>query len=213
MTLVAHFNKIIRVPQSSYGKEGNVDFTRDHIRLIDPDLLWIEPQLDSGISVELEELKGVPWKIDNELFSNAKRNLLFQLHSLSRVHEMLMLASLAEADAYMLLRADLQYLEDIDPAFIEEKIQKDGIDLVTPDWQRWGGLNDRFSFLSGRALTNILNRRRLVGEFSRIHGYIHAEELLHFAAEKAGLTMSYVPYRAERVRGNGRVQFEPFDPN
>jgi hypothetical protein len=210
VTVIAHFNRITAI-NGGYSKERGVDFRKDQVRLVNPDLLWVEQQSDTNIATEMMALDGASWKIDNALFAGAKKNLMHQLHSLSRVRDLITLAGAENADVFCAIRADLQYLDDLDVKRIQDDITLGRADLITPDWQSWGGLNDRFCFFGKTALDHVLGRRALVAGFAREHGYIHAEELLLYAAKTAGLRLGQTKMRAERVRGNGRVQFEPFD--
>jgi hypothetical protein len=209
VTVIAHFNRIGAIT-GKYSKEGGVDFSKDQVRLLNPDLLWVEPQTDAAIATEMLALEGVPWKIETALFSGAKKNLMHQLHSLGRVRDLVTLAGVANADVFCALRADLQYLDDLNVEQVQNDITSGRADLITPDWQRWGGLNDRFCFFGKSALDHVLGRRALVERFAQENGYIHAEELLLHAAKTGNLRLGHTKMRAERVRGNGRVQFEPF---
>jgi hypothetical protein len=211
VTVVAHFNQISKIAQGN-SKEGNVDFTHDRIHLLNADVLWVEPQSDESIRHELQILEGVNWPISTPVFANAKWNLMHQLHSLDRVNTLVHTAGLGNADVFALLRADMQFLDDLDVEAIQRRILSDNIDVITPDWQKWGGLNDRFSFLSRRSIEAIATRRRLVESFAKQHNVIHAERLLLHAAQQGNLNTDFTRMRAERVRGNGHVWFEPFSP-
>ncbi|MGR3371533.1 MAG: hypothetical protein ACU0D1_01925 [Pseudooceanicola nanhaiensis] len=212
VTVVAHFNHIERIG-GDYSREGGVRFDRDRVACLNPDLLWVERQHDAAIATELEGTEGVPWIIDTPLYANSKWNLLHQLHSLSRVADMIDTAGLSGADVFCALRADLQYIDDLDVAGIGGRIASGEADLITPDWQRWIGLNDRFAFLGSRALGPVMRRREAVIGFTHEHGHIHAESLLRDVARDADLKLGFTPMRAERVRGTGWVRHEPFHPH
>ena len=197
VTVVAHFNRITTGP--------------DRIHLLNPDVLWVEPQNKANVATELSLVEGTSWINPDPMLAHFKVNLMHQLHSLSRVHEVLGWTGLQKADVVAALRADLQYLDDLDVAGIQERLMSDRADLITPIWERWrGGLNDRFAFLGPRAVRPVLMRRELVGAFIERNGYIHAEQLMAMAAD--GLRNDFTAMRAERVRANGRVKFEFFTP-
>lgn len=211
ITVIAHFNQIDTIA-GHYSKEGAVAFRRDRISSLNPDILWVERQRDAAIDEEMQQLEGVDWGVRTPLFTGSKKNLMHQLHSLSRVSQLIQMADLHEPVVFALLRADLQYLDDLDVENIQDTLMSGQADIITPDWQKWGGLNDRFAFVSPGAVHTILNRRSLAGEFGRKYGFIHAEKLLLFAAQSANLRHGFTSMRAERVRGTGRVAFESFSP-
>ncbi|MCH7524886.1 MAG: hypothetical protein IIC74_07740 [Bacteroidetes bacterium] len=174
-------------------------------------MLWVEKQNDDRISGELSDLDGIDFQPNSWIFSGLKKNLMHQLHSLSRIMEMIRLANLESAEVFAILRADLQYLDDLDAKKIHDSITQQKVDLITPSWQKWGGLNDRFAFLSPRAIEPVLNRRNLVLDYAQQYGNINPEGLLLLVANKNNPQLDETSMRAERVRGNGRVNFEPFD--
>jgi hypothetical protein len=208
VTLAVHFNQVERIA-GAYSKEGHVRLTKDRMALLNPDLALIEVQSDDHIAGDMAALSGVPWRFDSPLFAGAIRNLCHQLYSLSRVADLVSAAGVSRFDAVLALRADLQFLDDLDPLALLQSLQS-GIDLITPNWQLWGGLNDRFAVLSPRAFQPLFHRRALLPAFARDKGYVHAEELLLYAARQAGLRLGFTPMRAERVRATGRVSFEIF---
>lgn len=211
VTVVAHFNRIDSLP-AGYSGEERVDFTRDRIALLNPDVLWVEPQQDAAIAAEMQALDGIPWSNRAPRWANSKKYLAHQLHSLSRVHELIGMAGLGGADVFAALRPDLQFLDDLDVAGIQRRLMSGEVDFISPDWQKWGGLNDRIGFMHAGALQPVMLRRSQMGPFAAAHGYIQSEPLLRFAVEAAGLRVGFTSLRAERVRGNGRVWFERFEP-
>lgn len=199
VSVVAHFNRIGSGP--------------DRIHLLNPDVLWVEPQDNAAIAAEMAALEGISWIDPDPARAHFKLNLAHQLHSLSRVHELLGMAGLLGADVVAAFRADLQYLDDLDVADIQGRLMAGEADLITPGWEQWrGGLNDRFAFLGPGAVRPVLMRRAMMGPYAAAHGHIQAERLLAFTAAEAGLRLGFTPMRAERVRGNGRVHFEYFPP-
>ena len=211
VTIIAHFNQIDHItgPQS---QESRVRFRQDSIAALNADILWVEKQTDTAISEEMRQLEGINWDINIPLYAGAKKNLMHQLHSLSRVSQLIRMADLQTPDVFALLRADLQYLDDLDVDAIQTALTTGQTDIITPNWQKWHGLNDRFAFVSPDAVHHVLNRRTLVDAFAKTHGFINAERLLLFAAQTFDLRQGFTAMRAERVRGTGRVRFESFDP-
>lgn len=209
VTVVTHFNRIERNADAHSG-ETRVDFSHDNARHLNSDILWMEPQRDASIAADLQTLESLPWISGMAIHDNSKWNLCHQLHSLDRVHDLIHMAGLQDADVFAVLRADLQYLDDLNVADIQQQILSGSADLITPNWMKWSGLNDRFCFLSRDGLTPVLTRRRVLDAYRDASNSIEAEHLLAFTAARAGLKLGYTPMRAERVRGNGRVRHEDF---
>lgn len=85
------------------------------------------------------------------------------------------------------------------------------IDLITPSWHRWGGLNDRFALCSLRgARIYATDRFKNLERRISLIGGLHPESLLHLSAREASLTLAFTGLRAARIRGNGRQQEENF---
>lgn len=210
VTVAVHFNQVERIT-GAYSKEDRARLTQDRMALLNPDLALIEVQSEDHIAADMAGLAGVPWRDDSPLFAGAIRNLCHQLYSLTRVADLVSAAGISRFDAVLALRADLQFLDDLDPEALLAKLRS-GTDLITPNWQLWGGLNDRFAVMSPRAFQSLFHRRTILPAFARAKGYVHAEELLLYAARAADLRLGFTPMRAERVRATGRVCFEILAP-
>lgn len=212
ITLVCHFNLLDNLKH--IGSKGEIsNLSSDNIQLLNPDICLLEKQNYEDIKYHFDSSASIPWKIDTDVFKNATVNLLFQLHSLNRLFELLELTNLDNEPIYLLARSDLQYLEKIPAGDLYNEISSDHSELITPTWQKWGGLNDRFAILNNRAMNCIAGRKKYVEEFVRKFGYLHAEELLLYAAQKNDLRLGYTTLRSERVRSSGKTLFEPFDPH
>lgn len=99
-------------------------------------------------------IRDVPWRFSrlpaalHDRFADAGTGLLHKLHNLSQAHVLMRLASVGKVDVVAALRADLRYLDDLDMDQIAALIGRSEADLITPDWQNRGGLNDRFAFMA-----------------------------------------------------------------
>lgn len=142
------------------------------------------------------------------------KNLVHALHSQKRVG----LAALSwKPDLVIFARPDLLYHDSL--GAVLNDIEKDNLDniispgVTIPDWQHWrGGYNDRFAICAGQAAISAYSQR-----VDMMHRYciemrepIHSESLLRYSLNRAGISVSYMPVRASRVRANGRVQAENF---
>lgn len=206
--IAAHFN----CPQSFHSPrsgEFNIPFNIAGLEKLDLELSWLEPQSDSNILADLPLVLRAPFKNEDDPDGITRRNVLHQLHSLSRLSRLLDLMEPSSFELFCLLRADLMYLDPIPVDEIFEQINQ-GVDIVTPSWHKWSGLNDRFAFCSRRGAYAYLNRREWVPHLCSETGTFHAESLLLFMVEKTGLKCGFTSIRARRVRANGVVKEEDF---
>lgn len=206
--VAAHFNQptIIHHPQSG---ERRVKLRRRAIKTLDIDLQWIEPQSEENIAELLDAAMSVPFRDYPDPDGGTRRNILYQMHSLRRVWQMLNVVGSQNFDAFMLLRPDIEYIDRIDIPAVDQIISG-AADMVTPSWHQWGGLNDRFAFCNARAAEVFLNRWDCVTEFCRTYEYLHPEQLLHDAVRDAGLRVVTTEQRALRVRATGETWAEGF---
>lgn len=135
-------------------------------------------------------------------------NLIHQLHSLWRVTQRI---EAWEPDVVLFLRPDLIYHDAIPVAWIEAALRSPRL-VVVPDWQWWGGVNDRLA-VCGRDSYAAYGRRIERAEHfcERKQQALHAERLLRFALHQAQLRLRTRPLRASRIRADGRVVPEKFN--
>lgn len=207
--IAAHFNRpeYFHSPRSS---EFNIPFNTAGLEMLDLELLWLEPQVDNNILPELPLVLRTPVKNEADPDGIIRRNALHQLHSLSRLSRLLDLMEPSSFELFCFLRADLMYLDPMPVDKIMGMINQ-GVDIVTADWHKWSGLNDRFAFCSRRGAHAYLNRRTWVPRLCSEAGTFHSESLLLFMIEKTGLRCGFTSMRARRVRANGFVKEEDFN--
>jgi hypothetical protein len=135
-------------------------------------------------------------------------NLVHQLHSLWRVTQRL---QAWQPDVVLFLRPDLVYHEPIPARWIRAARSSPAL-VVVPDWQWWGGLNDRLAVCGSTSYPSYGRRIECAARFcdSTQHA-LHAERLLRFALVEARLRVRTRPLRASRIRADGRVVDEGFD--
>lgn len=135
------------------------------------------------------------------------RNLLHQLHSLRQVTKAV---SGWGADVVVFIRPDLLYHQPLGATAIAWASRDDRYCRI-PDWQWWGGYNDRFAVCGARAASAYGRRAELAVEFSLRTGRpLHAERLLRYALRQGGAAVRLTRMRASRVRMSGRVVEEDF---
>lgn len=135
------------------------------------------------------------------------RNLLHQLHSLRRVTTAIYAW---RPDVVVFIRPDLLYHEPVS-AIAVACASRDERYCLIPDWQWWGGYNDRFAICGARAAAVYGRRAELAIEFSLRTGRpLHAERLLRYALRRERAAVRLTRMRASRVRMNGLVVDEDF---
>lgn len=138
------------------------------------------------------------------------RNLLLQLHSLQAVTQAL---QHWEPDLVVFARPDLVYHDAIPEAEIE-CVLADPNRIAVPAWQWWSGVNDRFA-ICGRGMARTYGERiALATEFcERNRAPLQSEQLLRFCLMLSRARISPIDLRASRVRADGRMESESFEPS
>lgn len=138
------------------------------------------------------------------------RNLLMQLYSLRAVTQAL---AQDDPDVVLFLRPDLLYHQPPDATLVRRALAQPRLCLL-PDWQWWGGMNDRFAVCGRDAYRHYgLRADAVQGFLARHPGHLHAEALLRDVLFTARLKVRLVENRASRVREADRVHKENFDVN
>lgn len=195
-----HFNRPAMLDNPRSGEFGAVSET-DPAGALSLDLCEQEAQSDDAIAEALAIARRCP-----DAFGDGYRsvgNLCHQLRSLDRLWSLLAAFRPAPGDLVLLLRPDLLYLDRLDPALDLGPLLAGRADLVVPDWQDWGGLNDRFAFATPHAARICATRYRLIRDGCLANGTLHAETFLAFVAVAHGLRVARTKLRALRLRANG----------
>jgi hypothetical protein len=171
------------------------------------ELVWEDPDefIHTPLWSEIQR-RGDSWS-DNW---RSARNLLHQLRSLKAVTAM---ALRDGCDLVVFARPDLAYHDTL--ARPISRVMAAGPDSVAlPWWQSWWGQNDRFCVARGRAAIRAYGERGdLVSRFMSETGHpLHSERLVDFALRKADINVLKVPTRASRVRLDGSIYAETFEP-
>ncbi len=202
----AHFFDQATIDSPRSGETGAL--RRDEHALLAPDWLKLEPPGECLSQWHYDAIAafGDHWKTD---FSSL-RNLVHQLHSLHTVTS----AALADgAEIALFCRPDLRYHDSLgDMLDCGLRARRDTVFL--PDWGAWHGYNDRFALAVGRrAIAAYGQRAELALRFCRATGRpLHAERMLRMRLDEAGVAVRLRPERASRVRLDGQVAEETFEP-
>ncbi|SEJ03502.1 hypothetical protein SAMN04244573_01083 [Azotobacter beijerinckii] len=134
-------------------------------------------------------------------------NLLRQLNSL---YEVVSQVESFAPDFVLFVRPDLLYHDPM-PSYIFRfpGLRRDNV--YVPNWQWWGGLNDRFA-ICGRDSYKAYGRRiERIFDFCQATGRpLHSERLLKYALRQARSRVCTLNVRASRVRLDGKVVEELF---
>ncbi len=206
--VAGHFNQPPVISDVTSGEHG-IRLQRNPSVDFGLDLQWTEPQSEKNISGLLEPAMAVPFRDYDDPTGDVRRNILYQMHSLRRLKQMLQMIGPERFDVFILLRPDLEYVDPLDLDAIGQ-ILRDETDFVSPSWHQYGGLNDRFAFGNWRAAEIFLSRWDGVAEFCRSHSYIHPESLLGVSVSSAALRVTMTEQRALRVRATGETRAEGF---
>jgi hypothetical protein len=135
------------------------------------------------------------------------RNLVYQLNSLRAVTELL---EPWEPDFVIFARPDLFY-HDALPTYMLTDASAHSRHAYIPEWQWWGGVNDRFA-LCGRDIYRSYGKRiERIFEFCEATGRkLHSERLVKYVLQQAGAKVRALPTRASRVRIDGTMVDESF---
>lgn len=136
-------------------------------------------------------------------------NLIHQLHSLQMVGRMI---TAWQPDVVVLARPDLRYHDNLGQA-MRQQCSRSARYLSVPDWQWYGGVNDRLAIGSAHACQAYANRIDLIPAYLRkTGGPLPAERFLRFSLNRHGLIPIATHMTASRVRAAGRSELENFKP-
>lgn len=137
------------------------------------------------------------------------RNLIYQLNSL---HEVTTMMESFKPDFVVFVRPD-NFFHTALPTYVFEQPEARRLNAYIPDWQWWGGLNDRFAICGRDTYVAYGKRIERIFDFSKATGRkLHSERLLKFALQQAGAKICTVPTQASRVRISGAFAEESFSP-
>ena len=105
-----------------------------------------------------------------------------------------------EYDLYLYLRPDLLYTNELDITLILENINKENV-LFTPNWQKWGGLNDRIYFGKKNVMTKIGKRIDLI--LTILKKEYHSEKFLKMVVDHYNIDTIDIFLKGDRIRCNG----------
>jgi len=212
--VILHHVLYLEPYSNSRNNEFEAKINNSEWKLLKPDI-----QLSSEHDYFIESHKdmireisiyGDPHKNDG----NSTRNELEALHSLKLAT---MVANSSERDyaGMVILRPDLVYHDEINVTLLRWAMSNDVI--VTPGWQTYGALNDRFSFGAWEPMLQMGLRYNKILEFCRttqrpwraeehVHWLIYNVPLSKYRTPQQSHMHCHTTLRATRMRMHGPVK-------
>jgi hypothetical protein len=135
-------------------------------------------------------------------------NLIHQLHSLQQVGRMI---AAWKPDILVMTRPDLMYHDNFYQV-LKDQLKSPSNSLTIPNWQWFGGYNDRFAVCGPVAGFAYANRKDLIKNYlNKTGGPLPAERFLRFNLHKGRISVKTCSLRASRTRANGTAVDEDFN--
>jgi len=136
-------------------------------------------------------------------------NLIHQLRSLQQVGRMI---DQWTPDVVILARPDLMYHDSL-YGEIAMQINRPKMYISIPNWQWFGGVNDRFAIGSRESCLAYSKRFDFIHPYlEKTGGPLPAERFLRFCLKQQGIIIRPMRVTASRVRSNGNPVEEDFSP-
>jgi hypothetical protein len=136
-------------------------------------------------------------------------NLIHQLHSLHVVGKMI---DAWQPDVVIMVRPDLKYHDSL-KKYISDQLRRADCFISVPNWQWFGGVNDRLAIGSRRSCSLYARRIELIPNYLRKYKNkrpLPAERFLRYSLNVFGVIPMPISIRASRARANGRIAKENF---
>jgi len=193
----------IRSEEFSCIPENNFEnlMSPKNFKLIDQselDNLYKKPLLELGL---------------NDIYSDGGASLMNMIREMYSIQTVWNLASESKPDYVFFLRPDLIYHDKFDfKKYFFQIDQTNRPIVITPSWQKWGGLNDRFGLANFSGAVTYGNRFDLFWKYvSLVGGYPQAEAILFTTLYFEGVDYSITAEEtASRVRAGGVIKIEDF---
>lgn len=149
----------------------------------------------------------------NDIYSDDGASLMNMVREMYSVQTVWSLASESKPDYVLFLRPDLIYHDKVDfEKYFALIDQASGPMVITPSWQKWGGLNDRFGLANFSGAGIYGKRFDLFWKYVHlVGGYPQAEAILFTTLYLEGVDYSSTANEtASRVRAGGVTKVEDF---
>lgn len=194
--------------------EGSIILDNSEFQLLQPDNFIVDDVVSvlkkqAAVMNNLTTYRDL-WE-DN--YESVQRALL-ALHSLKYATQLV--ASLPVPPAGMLiLRPDLRYHDALNVSLLQYAIKTNSI--VIPNWQPWGGANDRFAYGAYKPMMQVGGRYDSILAFTAQNQGFHTEQFLEWiirtkVQQTGRCAILCTGQQASRVRADGKVKSEDFTP-
>ena len=158
-----------------------------------------------------KEMFNKTMKYGKMLCENAIINAIRQLYSLKQVTTMWKNNKNRSYDYYLYLRPDLTYVNKLNVEQLIENIKFKDV-LLSPNWHKWGGLNDRI-FMGNEKIVTIFSNR-----FDELLKMIEKEKIpylpevfMGYIAKKYNVKIVEIEFKGCRTRTNGTILDETIE--
>jgi len=167
-----------------------------------------QEKFDDEIALDLF-LQGTQ-DVYNDNFASIK-NIFRSLFCLSNAYEIAITDS--NYDYFIFVRPDLFFIDEVNPHKYLKNLNGQVENLViTPGWQQWGGLNDRYAICDSLGAKTYAKRFYEIPEYlEKTNESLHSESFLLWSLIKGeSVWNNFSNERAIRVRSNGVFSKEEF---
>ena len=178
-------------------KEFMCKLDNTEYKLLEPfEKLQIDDQNDIDKILNFQQYRkhGDPW-VDN---FKSLDNLLRQLYSLEQVTKMWD----ETFDFVIYCRPDVKFTKRLDTQWIKDLSDNQ---IITPSFDSFGFMNDRFAIGKPSVMKIYGNRRNLAYEYSQ-RNKLHSETFLKYVIDRHEIKSTTIDFKFMRVRANGNVQ-------
>jgi hypothetical protein len=200
-----HFYKISFIKNQRTGENNSVD-TDDYKNLkFDKLLIEKSDKVLKEVNYKKIFLYGDAWNDNGKSLSNL-------IHQLSSLKKLATLIIKQKPDAVILARPDLYYHDNFLDV-VKSHLRLPAHYVSLPQWQWYGGVNDRFAVLGFEAFLAYANRLDDIHEFLKKEKKpLHSENFLWKTLINHHMIILPIGIKADRIRSNGKAASEGFEP-
>jgi hypothetical protein len=202
-----HTYKVDGIYQNRWAREGSTTIDEQTYTLLTPDVHCIDNQVafDSTFNVRNYATHGDPWKNNYCSLQNLVRYLNSQ-KQLIHLIESDINTNGYEFDAIFLVRPDANYVYEISHDIVQKAIALKDNELLIPDFNHWGGVNDRMAVGKWPAILTYGTRGSEALAYSKKKP-LHSETFLKDYLTQHKIEWRPIIYPFQLVRTNGRVVY------
>jgi hypothetical protein len=203
--IYVHTYKINGIYTNRWAREGATTIDEQLYKLLTPDVYQIDSQDEFDTTYNLKEYTthGDPWK--NNFCS--MQNLIRYLNSQNQLVHLIdsdMKENGYTFDAVFLMRPDAKYNSAITTEIVQKASCLKANELLIPDFNHWGGVNDRMAIGKWETIKVYGTRITDALEYSK-KNRLHSETFLKDYLNSKGIVWKPIKFSFQLVRTNGRI--------